>query len=99
MDTLQQQALHCLEKFRAGNLTEEDMLTLCQSADNPKRQSLLYLQAPSSHPYSRVIGISIFEEGKDPEGVDENGNFLYRSIKEALEDGWRVAFKAPRCQP
>lgn len=90
METPKQQATQCLEKFRSGTLTEEDLLRLCQSVEPPLRQSLLYLQAPSSHPYSRAIGISIFEEGKDPEGVDENGNFLYRSIKEALDDGWRI---------
>ena len=90
MNVLRQQAEQCLEKFRAGVLTEGDLTALCQSIDAPKRQSLLYLQAPSTHPYSRAIGISIFEEGKDPEGIDENGNFLYRSLKEALEDGWRI---------
>ena len=47
-------------------------------------------KAPQPNPYSRAIGISIFEEGKDSEGVDENGNFLYKSIKEALDDGWRI---------
>ena len=35
-----------------------------------------------------MIGGSIFEKGKDFEGVDENGKFLYETINEALEDGW-----------
>jgi hypothetical protein len=34
--------------------------------------------------------MSIFEEGKDHDGIDENGEFLYRSIAEALQDGWRI---------
>ena len=80
----------CLERFRAGELTETDLQRLQERVNRPPRQSLLYLQASSSHPFSRAIGISIFEEGKDSEGVDENGNFLYKSIKEALDDGWRI---------
>lgn len=84
----------CLDRFRSGDLTEkdlQDMLNLLegQEASN-SRQSLLYLQANNSNPYGEVIGISIYEEGKDREGVDENGDFLYITIQEALEDGWRI---------
>lgn len=87
---LKRQIEQCLERFRAGQLTEADLLNLQEKASRPQRQSLLYLQASSSHPYSRAIGISVFEEGKDSEGVDEKGEFLYKSIKEALDDGWRI---------
>jgi hypothetical protein len=87
---LKQRVEQCLERYRAGALTEADLQELLNEVSRPRRQSLLYLQAPSSHPYSRVIGISIYEEGKDSEGVDEKGDFLYRSIKEALDDGWRI---------
>jgi hypothetical protein len=90
MKDLAQQVEQCLARFRAGELTEADLLALLDTARRPLRQSLLYLQASSSHPYSRVIGISIYEEGADSEGVDEKGDFLYASIKEALEDGWRI---------
>ena len=54
------------------------------------RQSLLYLHAPSTNPHSAVVGISIYEDGADSDGLDENGDFRYRSIKEALDDGWRI---------
>jgi hypothetical protein len=87
---LKQLVEQCLERFRAGELTEADLQRLQEKVNRPQRQSLLYLQASSSHPYSRAIGISIFEEGKDSEGVDAEGNFLYKSIKEALDDGWRI---------
>src|SRR5689334_12766628 len=87
---LQQQVERCLERYRAGKLTETDLSNLLDAVTRPPRQSLLYLQAPNSHPYSQVIGISIFEEGKDSEGVDAQGHFLYRSIQEALADGWRI---------
>jgi hypothetical protein len=84
----------CLDLSRAGQLTEADLLDLLDAidaaADPRPRQSLLYLQATSSRPDSRVIGISIFEEGKDADGIDENGEILYRSVGEALRDGWRI---------
>ena len=54
------------------------------------KQSLLYLHAPSTDPHSAVVGISIYEDGADSDGLDENGEFRYRSIKEALDDGWRI---------
>ncbi|HLK60142.1 MAG TPA: hypothetical protein VKU00_26510 [Chthonomonadaceae bacterium] len=87
---LKQRVERCLERYRAGERIEADLTALLDAVSRPQRQSLLYLQASSSHPYSRAIGISIFEEGKDSEGVDAQGNFLYRSIKEALDDGWRI---------
>ena len=54
------------------------------------RQGLLYLHAPSTNPHSAVVGISIYEDGADSDGLDENGEFRYRSIKAALDDGWRI---------
>ncbi|MCZ6635195.1 MAG: hypothetical protein O7G87_17485 [bacterium] len=84
----------CLDRFRSGDLTEKDLQNVLDLLDaqeaSKSRQSLLYLQASNSSPYGEVIGISIYEEGKDREGVDENGDFLYTTIQEALEDGWRI---------
>ena len=54
------------------------------------RQSLLYIQALNSSPHASVIGMSIYEEGRHPEDVYEDGKFLYASIYEALQDGWRI---------
>ena len=34
--------------------------------------------------------MSIYEDGKDPEGVDADGKFLYPTIRAALDDGWRI---------
>jgi hypothetical protein len=80
----------CLEHFRAGKLSEEDLQAAADLVNRPKKQSILYIQAPTTVPHDTAIGMSIFEEGKDPEGVDENGEFLYPSLKAALEDGWRI---------
>jgi hypothetical protein len=93
MNALQKQLSHILEQFRAGSLSEADLekaIELAGGAGNGKRQSLLYLQAGSTHPYSPVIGISIYEEGRDIEALNEKGEFLYKTVRDALEDGWRV---------
>ena len=37
-----------------------------------------------------MVGISIYEDGADSDGLGEDGEFRYRSIKEALDDGWRI---------
>ena len=80
------------QRFKADKLTEKDidLAILHAETDLIPRQSLLYIQAPGTHPYSAAIGISIFEEGKDNDGLDENGKFRYKTIKEALDDGWRI---------
>ena len=90
MGQVKQQLQQCLENFRAGTLREEDLQGALDSLERPGTQSILYIQAPTTSPHDIAIGMSIFEEGKDPEGVDENGKFLYETINEALEDGWRI---------
>jgi hypothetical protein len=80
----------CLERFRQGKLSEQDLQTAVDLVNRPKKQSILYIQAPTTMPHDIAIGMSIFEEGKDPEGTDENGEFLYPSLKAALDDGWRI---------
>ena len=85
-------------RFEDGELTREDIdeaIALVENAaakpgQRDGRQGLLYLQAPSTNPHSAVVGISIYEDGADSDGLDENGEFRYRSIKEALDDGWRI---------
>ena len=93
MNAVKEQLKIMLKKFKAGHLAETDIESALLLADDKEvspRQSLLYLQAPTTHPYAAVIGISIFEEGKDMDGLDKNGDFLYTSIKNALDDGWRI---------
>ena len=93
MNVIKTQLEDIMDRFRNGNLTEEDIqaaLDLSGEKDATPTQSLLYIQAGSTNPHSAVMGISIFEEGKDSAGIDEEGNLLYKSIKEALDDGWRI---------
>lgn len=93
MDNLTAQLKRIRKRFEDGELTVEDIdhaLGLARDAATSLKQGLLYLQAPTTNPHSAVVGISIYEDGADSDGLDENGDFRYRSIKEALDDGWRI---------
>lgn len=102
MDPLTAQLRTIKARFEDGVLTRDDIdealaMVEARSEDAETkhgpgngRQSLLYLQAPTTNPHSAVVGISIYEDGTDSDGLVENGEFRYRSIKEALDDGWRI---------
>ena len=99
MDDLTAQLKRIRQRFEDDELTVEDIdLALglarevrpARDASAELNQSLLYLHAPTTNPHSAVVGISIYEDGTDSDGLDENGEFRYRSIKEALDDGWRI---------
>ena len=98
MDPLTAQLKNIRARFDEGVLTREDIdeaIALVEQAEAKHspgngRQSLLYLQAPTTNPHSAVVGISIYEDGTDSDGLDDSGEFRYRSIKEALDDGWRI---------
>lgn len=98
MEKLTAQLRRIRARFQDGELTREDIDEAIALVENGKakpgtndgRQSLLYLQAPTTNPHSAVVGISIYEDGADSDGLDEHGEFRYRSIKEALDDGWRI---------
>lgn len=93
MNAVKEQLDIIKKKFKTGDLTEIDIDSAILLADDTSvtpRQSLLYLQAGTTHPYSVVIGISIFEGDEDMDGLDEDGEFRYKTIKDALDDGWRI---------
>lgn len=99
MDNLTAQLKRIRRRFDNDELTAEDIdlalglareVCTTRDASAKLKQSLLYLHAPTTNPHSAVVGISIYEDGADTDGLDENGDFRYRSIKEALDDGWRI---------
>ena len=93
MDKLNAQLLRIrklLEDDRLGVEEIDKALEMVRDRSTVMKQSLLYLHAPTTNPHSAVVGISIYEDGADSDGLDENGDFRYRSIKEALDDGWRI---------
>ncbi len=87
---IQQQVQFCIEAFKQGSLTEENLRRIEELADDTsKRQSILYLQVRRASLTSDVIGMSLFEEGEfhDPPGEED---WPYKSVADAIEDGWRI---------
>ena len=80
----------CISKLQSGTLQEDDLTGIADELRKPKKQSLLYIQTSNTDPTSRIVGMSIFEDGQDPEAIGPDGGFLYASIGGALADGWRI---------
>ena len=79
-----------LERFRQGQLTEQDLRqALEQRTTAGRRQDLLYLQASNASVGAGVIGMSLVLDGDVvdwPAGAD----WPYASVLAAIRDGWRV---------
>lgn len=91
MSTIAQELAHIRDRHEQGQLTTKDIdrvISMAETAD--RKQSILYVQAGSTHPYSMVLGLSIYEEGKNPDAVDDAGDLIYTTLKDALDDGWRI---------
>ena len=54
------------------------------------RQDLLYLQASGTSPASSVVGMLLVENGQLSEGPANPDEWPYRSVLDAIRDGWRV---------
>lgn len=82
----------CIERFRAGTLTESDLRDTLQSlADGEgKRQELLYVQAGTASVNSAVIGMFIARDGEIDEGPPNPDDMPYDTVMDALNDGWRI---------
>ena len=90
---LQHQIREWLDKLRAGTLVEDDlqqMLDRLTAQPEGQRQKLLYLQAHKAGVDADVIGMSIVENGQILEGPEDPDEWPYKTVLEAVNDGWRI---------
>ncbi len=82
----------CIQRFRAGTLTEEQLRdTLRSLAPNGTPvQDLLYLQAGSAAVSAQVVGMFTVENGEIQEGPPDPDDWPYQTVMDALKDGWRI---------
>ena len=82
----------CIEHLRRGELTESRLRELGEAigAKNGHRQSLLYLQSNTSSVTERVIGMQLIQDGVVSDGPFDAADWPYKSVLEAINDGWRV---------
>ena len=91
MSQVKEQLEQCLDKFRAGTLTEGDLRQALENIDTvAKPQRLLYLQATNTSVTSAVEGMSIVDGDGVHNGPDEPDDWPYQTVHEALLDGWRI---------
>jgi hypothetical protein len=78
-------------KHAAGRLTDADFEELQALLSDTPRQQLLYLQATSTSPLSRVVGAAHFVPGErhDDYTLDPS-DFPYETVMQAVEEGWRI---------
>ena len=90
--TVQQQLEQCIEALRHGTLTEARLHQVIEAVDNAhaKRQALLYLQAQSTSVAAPVLGMLLVENGELSEGPADPEDWPYKTVLEAIGDGWRV---------
>ena len=90
---IRQQIEKWREKLRAGTLADSDfreyLQTLNHDSSRP-RQRLLYLQTGTTGVDSEVLGMSMVEDGKVIEGPADADEWPYKTVVEAMQDGWRV---------
>ena len=82
----------CLCELREGKLTENKLLKVITEFRNhsSNKQDLLYLQAQSTSVTSPVHGMSIVEQGNVSDGPRDTDDWPYKTVLEAIRDGWRV---------
>tara|TARA_Y100000310_G_scaffold213791_1_gene214781 strand:- start:18 stop:386 length:369 start_codon:yes stop_codon:yes gene_type:complete len=91
-DGKQRKMEDCIEAFRQGKLTEENLRQVLEelSESEPKYQDLLYLQTGSTSLNSGVHGMSIVHNGEISDGPTDPDDWPYKTPLQAIRDGWRV---------
>ena len=90
--SIKQHLEECIEQLRRGELTESRLRELGEAigAENGHSQSLLYLQSNTSSVTERVIGMRMVQNGVVSDGPFDVADWPYKSVLEAMNDGWRV---------
>jgi hypothetical protein len=79
----------CVQKLNDGRLTAQDLSSVLDGIDDA-RQELLYLQAHSTAVTSEALGMLLVVDGQVDDGPSDPEQWPYRSVLEAMRDGWRV---------
>ena len=87
-----QQMEQCVAELKEGTLTEERLLQAfaATAPAGALRQDLLYLQSVSVGIDSQVLGMRLLIDGEFDDGPDDPEDWPYKSVLEAIRDGWRV---------
>ncbi len=82
---------HCIAELREGTLTESKLRAAADALRvGATTQNLLYLQTATSSVTSKVIGMTMLVDGTIDEGPAAYDEWPYKTVAEAIADGWRV---------
>jgi hypothetical protein len=88
---LEQEIERCISELQRGELTEGSLRHVLDAVGPPRgRQDLLYLQAASTSPGAPVHGMLLVEAGEIREPPDNPDQWPYRTVLDAIRDGWRI---------
>ena len=78
--------------LRRGGLTEQSLREGIAEivAGNSFCQDLLYLHGRSTSLSAELLGMSLIEDGKEVELGSDPEEWPYKSVLDAIKDGWRV---------
>jgi hypothetical protein len=86
--TFQTQIDSCIADLRQGTLTEAKLRSVLEGRKSI--QSILYLQLQNTHPGSAAIGYTLILEGKVVDPPRDPNAWPYKSVLDAVRDGWRI---------
>ena len=88
---LRGQVERCLEELAQGKLTESSLRAILKTLDEPPpRQQLLFLRVEGWTISSSVVGMMMLENGEINEGPLHPEDWQYKTVIDAIQDGWRV---------
>jgi hypothetical protein len=92
MEQLERIVEQCIDEIRTDRLTEERLIELREAIRSkpPRRWDLLYLQAAKTSETSDVVGMRMIRDGKVVHPLPEPDNWPYKTVLEAINDGWRI---------
>ena len=88
---IRRQVERCLEEFARGKLTEASLRAILNTLDETRtRQQLLFLRVEGWTITSGVVGMMMLENGEIDEGPLNPEDWQYKTVIDAIQDGWRV---------
>ena len=90
-DEIRRQVERCLEELSEGRLQEDSLRAVLRALDGTgPRQRLLFLRVEGWTISSDVVGMMVLEDGETGEGPADPEEWHYKTVIQAIEDGWRV---------
>ena len=89
-DRVRKRVEQCMEELSQGGVKEASLRAILDPLDEPPRQQLLFLRVGGLTVNAEVVGMLVLEDGEIDEGPSDAEEWPYKSVIDAIQDGWRV---------